>query len=89
MVDPIDLSSFRPPQPPRPQSAGQGSGPADPPPNGTGGIDVLAPSLLEQLDGADPGFDPIALAEQAGTALSRTDLSIGNAEPETVAALQR
>ena len=89
MVDPIELSRFRLPQTPRPQPTAEGTGPAGPPGVGAGEVDVVAPGLIDRLDGADPGFDPIALAESAGKALSRTELSIGNARPETVAAFQR
>jgi hypothetical protein len=55
---------------------------------GSGG-DVVAASLIDQIDQAQPGFDPFAVAERVGQALARSGLSIGNARPDSVASLQR
>ncbi|MBI1778283.1 MAG: hypothetical protein HYR63_23340 [Proteobacteria bacterium] len=91
MVTPVDPLLLRFTQPAKPSSGGQGSGPAERPQTARpkNGGDVVAPSLLEQIGGSEVAFDPFALAEQAGQALARSGLSIGNARPETVAALQR
>ena len=87
MVDPIDLSAFRSPTPRAalaPERPGPSDGPAAPSPAG----DVVAPSLVQQIAGGTAAFDPLALAQQVGNALGGTGLSIGNARPDLVAALQ-
>jgi hypothetical protein len=92
MVGPVDPSNSRVIPLPAGKSAGD-AGPsqragAGAPEGGSGG-DVVAPSLIDQIDQAQPGFDPFAVAERVGRALARSDLSIGNARPASVAALQR
>jgi hypothetical protein len=89
MVDPIDPSLPRQPQP-RPAQTAPGAGQAARPAADSGARgDVVAPSLVEQLGEPGPAFDPFATAERAGRGLGGSDLSIGNARPETVATLRR
>ncbi len=95
MVNPVDPALLRPVPAARPTSAaegaeasGRGSDGAAGAPAPSGG-DVVAPSLLDQINATASGFDPFQVAERAGRALARSGFSIGNARPDSVASLQR